>query len=238
MKRGPANLECEIKLALSAQEYQRLQAALGDPVCEVLQDNLFLDTKERQLSAGRWALRLRREKHADETARLIFTVKGPATKLAGAVRRTEIESQADNSLWQRARAGDLPPELIEGAVGEFLRRELDLRHSLAPVLLFSNQRTTFQQTLDGTSRLVELDRTQYPTGEIDHELELELELDPTESSSEAMAALEIHATYVALARVLAAHGIETKRSVGGKFSRGLRYGAGDDQGGTGPYQPQ
>jgi len=83
---------------------------------------------------------------------------------------------------------------------------------------------------------VELDRTQYPTGEIDHELELEL--DPTASSSEAMATLEIHATYVALARVLADHGIDAKRSVGGKFSRGLRYGAGDDQGGTGPYQPQ
>jgi inorganic triphosphatase YgiF len=223
--RTSPNLECEIKLALSADQYHRLRDALGGPISEVRQHNLFLDTGDRQLSAGRWALRLRLEELTDETSRLIVTLKGPATKRAGAVQRTEIEGPADDTLWKCALAGDLHPEAIKGAPGEFLRRDLALRGTLGPVLRFSNHRTTFGVTLDGSDRLVELDRTQYATGEIDHELELELE--PTESLSDTMATLEIHAAYVSLSDLLTTHGIEATRSVSGKFSRGLHYAARD-----------
>ncbi len=227
MTKTPANLECEIKLTLSAEQYRRLHSDLPHQISEVSQHNLFLDTEDRQLSARRWTLRLRREERPDESARLIVTVKGPTTKIAGAVRRTEVEAAADDSLWQRAREGSLRPELIEGTVGEFLRQELDLHSSVVPGLEFTNRRTTFELLLDGVSHRVELDRTQYATGEIDHELELELALEPgpVDPLGDAMATLKIHSVFVLLTKVLATHGIEAKRSAAGKYSRGLRYAA-------------
>lgn len=218
---NPANQECEVKLTLDPPAYLRLLSALEDRVDEVTQRNLFLDTPDRQLSALRWALRLRREDRTDEPTRLIVTVKGPATRVAGAVQRTEVEGPAELALWQRARSGGLHLEDITAPPRDQLRRSLDPHAPLVPVLDFENHRTTFRLELGGEERLVELDRTQYPTGEIDHELELEIHAPQSRAPAEAM--LEIHAVSRALEALLHRHGIQAVPSETGKYSRALRY---------------
>jgi inorganic triphosphatase YgiF len=218
-------VECELKLALAPDDYLRLRDSLPGRLGEVTQRNLFLDTADGQLAAGRWALRVRRERSAGEPPRVIVAVKGPAARVAGALRRVELEADADDSLWQRALAGSLAADAIDGPPGDFLRRELSLRPPLPPVLEFTNLRTTFGLDLAGAPRLLELDRTQFATGEVDHELELELklELELEIALSEAELVLEVKAVSAALEALLADHGVRATPSAGGKYSRALRY---------------
>lgn len=217
----PAGVECELKLALTAADYERLRGALPGRTGEVKQHNLFWDSSEGRLAAERWALRLRRESDADRPARVIFTVKGPATRVGGSVRRTELEADADEEVWQRALAGELATEDIGGAPGAFLRQQLSLCGPLRRVLDFNNLRTRFAMDLAGAPRLLELDRTDFATGERDHELELELAPDGIGSSAELL--LEVKAVWAALEGLLADHGVRATPSPGGKFSRALRY---------------
>ncbi len=221
MTAAPQSQELEIKLWLSAEQYDQLLQTLPDKVSEAVQRNLFLDTDDGQLSTGRWALRLRLEQRAGAPPQMIVALKGPARQLGNAVHRTEIEATADPSLWQRALANGLSADAIPGAPGDYLRQELALNTALNPVLQFENHRSTIRLSLDGESHLVELDRTLFSTGEIDHELELELT--GVEALTEAQAALEVHVTSAALQGWLAGHGIAAKPSAGGKYSRARRY---------------
>lgn len=214
-------VECELKLALTPADYERLRDALPGRRGDVEQRNLFLDTAEGRLAADHWALRVRRESGGGDPTRVIVAVKGPVTRVAGAVHRTELETDADDALWHLALAGSLSSDAIGGPPGDFLRRELSLRAPLRRVLEFTNLRTTFGLDLAGAPRLLELDRTDFATGERDHELELELA--PTDVLSEAETLLEVKAVWADLEALLAEHGVGAKPSAGGKLSRALRY---------------
>lgn len=218
---GGAGQECELKLSLTATDYERLRTTLPGRRGEIKQHNSFWDTAEGRLASEHWALRLRRESGASQPARVIVTVKGPTTRVAGARHRTELQIDVDDSLWQRGLANTLRVEDIDGPPGEYLREELELRGPLCPVLEFTNLRTIFVVELAGAPRELELDRTDFATGERDHELELELAAGGDLSPAEMV--LEVKAVWADLETLLAKQGISAIHSPSGKLSRALHY---------------
>jgi len=222
-------VELELKVSLTPAGYERLRSSLPGRRDDVEQRNLFLDTVDARLAASRWALRLRRQTVGGDPTQVIVTVKGPTTRVAGAVRRTELETDADDALWQAALAGSLSSDEVGGPPGDFLRRELGPRAPLRRVLEFTNHRTTFGLDLAGAPRRLELDRTDYATGERDHELEVEVEPDLASSGAvaEAKALLEVKAVWADLEALLAGLGVGVRPSPGGKLSRGMRYAGRD-----------
>jgi uncharacterized protein YjbK len=161
------HLEIELKWRLDADGHARLAShlsgLLGTPrVLE--QDNRFFDSPDRRLRQAALNLRLRRENDA-----LLMTCKGRGGVTAdGEHRHTEWELWLDPSAWEAIAAGhaprDLPlPEVVRSALGD------------APLCAlggFTNQRLEFHHHDEPTALLC-LDRTHFPGGRTDHELEIE-----------------------------------------------------------------
>lgn len=215
--------ELEIKIALPDEStYERLAGRLAPPRAAVDQQNIFLDTPDRHLGARGWALRIRREDDADHLgARLLITAKGPSRNLAGAVDRPEIEAEAPIALWDAVQAPEIPCASLASLPLEHLQNTLGLTGNLVPILAFANRRTTFELPLGGRRRPLSLDRTSYPTGEVDFEIEVELEVPA--NAPPALAALDVKAVEADLRRLLGEAGIEPLPPRPGKFARGLAY---------------
>jgi uncharacterized protein YjbK len=162
------HLEIELKWALDAEAHaalaERLTQALG--AARLLeQDNRFFDTSDRRLRRAALNLRLRREND-----RVLMTCKGRGGIGAdGEHRHSEWEEWLDATQWEvisrgQVDAGDLPlPPPIRDALGD---------GALESLGGFANRRLEFHQHESPTVLLC-LDRTAFPGGRIDHELEIE-----------------------------------------------------------------
>lgn len=219
----PEWIETELKLGLNGEEaWQRLRTRLG-PGRVVSQANHFLDRPEGSFRRARIGIRLRAQ-NGDRT----LTVKGDSAPSETALtRRIELESAVDGAAFDRAlREGlDLVPWIegwrdrvgAEPEIRDFLGRVEGLAAD-APLHcfgFFENRRESWPLTLDTRSGPIqlelELDRTEFPGGRVDFELEVELEVElEAEEAKERDGAVGMTETQRALTHWLEAElGIQT-----------------------------
>jgi uncharacterized protein YjbK len=163
-------VENEIKLDLQSEDnYRKLIDCFAEVESEDRLDNYFFDTDDRALSKSGWALRIRRERGG---ARI--TAKGAAqTNSGGLTARPEIETPLpDDDLAALIETGleisRLPAE-IGGHLGEIIARK-----SLEVIATFTTWRTSARHRTGDLELKFEIDRTVFPGGTTDYELEVEL----------------------------------------------------------------
>ena len=195
--------ETEIKLGLPDESAWRWVRERIAPVRVVRQTNHYFDTADRALSAARIGVRLR---VAD--GRLRLTVKGAAEGAEDAVLTRRAELERDRPL------DDLPTSLNHGLVLDedlahwrrsmadttALNRFLDRltgaisADPLRTIGAFDNERSIGSLRLvDATGEItiaVELDRTRFPGGRVDFELEVETSSEDGGRLERTRAALE------------------------------------------------
>jgi len=169
--------ESEIKVTLTAQEAERLRARLGKPVRILFQVSHFFETPQDHLARKEIALRLREESQPDESkTQHLLTVKEAGVRAGALMVRPEYESHLDRTLWSELISGqrkfgdvDLPPiQRLREVLGE-----LDIL-DIEDLGQISNTREVFDFADDGMTMELLLDRTEYPNGTIDIELESEM----------------------------------------------------------------
>ncbi len=187
---SPTASELEIKLRVSSEEdfalLGRVLPALGDvlAVQPTEQLNHFFDTSDWALQRHACTLRLR-----EEAGVFTVTAKGPAEAGTDATltRRAEEEVAIDAARARQILAGKLSPldalQLRHGGVSTTLTTVLARTLGQRPLFhvgSFRNQRRRLEPvevpTHGGGSIPVqfEMDRTEFPHGRIDHEIEVEL----------------------------------------------------------------
>lgn len=176
--------EVEIKRLIAGdEEAVALIAALGSPVrAQRRQVNHLFDTDDRRLRRSRYVVRLRTE---DDAAYL--TAKGPGRRVGGdTVSRVEAEAAVDPGDVDELLAGRLEPlcvlrRSLPGHAYADLWRGLDAARACRPLRAagsFENLRRVVDVTLpSGVELEVEIDRTQFPGGRVDSEIEIELPCD-------------------------------------------------------------
>jgi hypothetical protein len=196
--------EREFKYRIPDEErFQALVKRLGGAGARpVTQRNHFFDTRRASLRAHEFALRLR-----EEDGRCTLTLKGPARgPVAAVTAREEVERAVGAAEAHAIRAGARDPlEALgrAGGDGPLHARALAFLggQQLVAQGSFENERTRIgPSALPGVTSLLlfELDRTRFPDGRVD--FELEVEIGPEEDSTRVAAALE------ALLRILDACG--------------------------------
>jgi uncharacterized protein YjbK len=169
--------ERELKLSLTAEEAERLQRHLGGPLRVLLQRNHYLDTPDERLRSRRIGLRLREETLLTDPPappRYLLTAKGPSRREEAIRDRPEIEVS-----------------LTAAAAGDILRAGIDpARSGLAPLRWAAREaagaRVAALGSIENLRRIyrlapgagqppleLELDRTTYPDGSLEYELEVE-----------------------------------------------------------------
>lgn len=193
-------IESEFKLLLSGEEdANRLIALLIGPAAQapapVGQLNEFYDTPDRAFGAGLRILRLR-----EEGGHFFLTAKGrlPGLDDAGALSRLGEEEVEIDEVWARAiHAAVLCPL---AALEESLDTESDLLQALRAsvgaahletVGCFRNERRKVGPiplgASDGELALCfEFDRTEFPGGRIDWEVEVEVQASQEERAEELL----------------------------------------------------
>ena len=182
--------ESEIKVSLARSEEERLRGRLselvGGPVQRLRQVNHYFETSEDHLARARLSLRVREEAEvgseagSPEDPRFLLTVKEAGLRAGALMVRPELESEIDRPAWDALREGrmhfaelDLPPirRLREAVQG--VGAELD-GLDLAPLGTAENVRDVFRLERESLAMEILLDRTRYPDGSEDLELECEL----------------------------------------------------------------
>jgi uncharacterized protein YjbK len=144
-----------------------------------IQENHFFDTPQGALRRGGYALRLR-----FEGARRVLTAKGAATSADVLRQRPEDEADIDAVEAERILSGALAPlERLRLALAPTTSALVDaIEHTagesaLAHVGSFRNvRRYVGPVDVAGVDVTFEMDRTEFPGGRIDHEVEVEVEL--------------------------------------------------------------
>lgn len=176
-----AQREIEVKrLLVGERAGDRLLAALRAPVEPAKhQVNHFFDTADAALRRARCTLRLRFEDGAP-----ILTAKGPSLRVsADTAAKLEAEARIEPALAEAILLGraDLVTELrarvTDGAFAD-LWSDIERSRGGAPLRRlgsFENQRRTAIVPLpQGLTLRVEVDRTRFPDGGVDEEVEIEL----------------------------------------------------------------
>lgn len=204
--------EVELKLGLpTAAAYARLRDALdaaGRFRCALRQENLYLDGAGGELTGATISVRVRVERE-DRSRRTVLTVK------AGQVRRGAVMDRAE---WECELVLDVealradPSMLLAQDLGpvQALRRLSPETKALRLLGGINNERRVYRVPLrlppaEATppdraapfETIWELDRTEFPDGSIDHELEVELGGLPPGVRAE----LAVEAVQVELARL-------------------------------------
>jgi uncharacterized protein YjbK len=173
--------EVEIKrLFADDAAAERFIAALGAPVrAEKRQVNNIFDTDDGRLARSHYLLRLR-----TEGASAFLTAKGPGRALsATTASRMEAETAVQIDLVDDLLAGAVEPLCVlharvpDDAYAE-LWRGLDEARACRVLRCagsFENLRRVFDVTLpSGLALTVEIDRTDFPGGRTDNEIEIEV----------------------------------------------------------------
>ncbi len=177
------SIEREFKLRIPSEAaLEALRTALGgEPSTPVLQVNHFFDTSARDLGRARIALRLR-----EEAGTVTLTLKGPTHVERDALAsRAELELDLDATTARAVLSGTRSPLDVLGssahAQSELVGRAAALSAGapLARLGCFENERqrvgpVSFPPGSKGPPLVFELDRTHFPGGGLERELELEL----------------------------------------------------------------
>ena len=177
-----AAIEREFKLRIPSEDaLARLCAELGGAAAApVLQVNHFFDTPGRDLGRARLALRLREEAGAAALA-----LKGPALERRGALTsRTELELALDPERARAILAGTRSPlDALRASAHAATQLVQQAASAVGAARLqrlgaFENERQRVGPVAFAGARALvfELDRTRFPGGAV--ELELEVELGP------------------------------------------------------------
>ena len=163
--------EIEIKLDLQNEDnYLKLIDCFDAGGKSVRQSNYFFDTGSNALLKLGWACRIRIE----DDKRAFLTLKGSRKKSEGGPAvRTEIEEKMDlikagESIEHGFDISDLTDELRR--IPEIAIEDEKLFKKLS----FENHRTSISYILADKSINLEVDRTIFPDGSIDYEVEIEL----------------------------------------------------------------
>lgn len=163
--------EKEIKLDLSNEEnYLKLLDFFQGSKHERQLENHFFDTEDWALSRSGWALRLREEENS-----ATITAKGTADKgIEKLTVRPEIEQNIPAEVIpvlvkQGIYLSDLPASLAKILEDRIAGKRLTER------LSFTTYRTVARYETDDTGFVFEIDRTLFPDGSVDYELEVELD---------------------------------------------------------------
>jgi CYTH domain-containing protein len=179
----PPHVEREFKLHIPSEAaLQSLLAQLGvQPPAPVLQTNHFFDTAARDLGAARLGLRLREERE-----RFTLTLKGALLDATSTLAsRPEEELELPPAVARSILAGRRSPLAALAAsplAGTALVEQA--KHLVGPRLLvhlgaFENERLRVGPLAlpagePGPPLVLEFDRTRFPGGVVDRELEVEL----------------------------------------------------------------
>ncbi len=197
---SPGPHEVELKLRLSDESaWRRVRAELADPRAE-WQENVFFDRPDRHLTVQKIAVRLRR---AESGCRLTVKTDPAPPGQSALTRRVELEVAIQATLFESACRSvlDLSPWISRwrvenrnrGGTNPEIETALDsLARStsggLRPMGTFRNERTRGHLTVGDGSELreweIELDRTLFPGGRTDYELELELPANTSDATAE------------------------------------------------------
>lgn len=181
-------IEREFKLRIPSEAaLAELRARLGGPVAPpVLQVNHFFDTEGRALGRARIALRLRSEITPNAGTTFLLALKGPLLgEPSSLAARPEEELVLTESVARELLSGARSPleilrasSLSEGALVR-LACALAGKEPLRRLGSFENERTRvgplrFPPGSSGPPLVFELDRTRFPDGSLERELEVEL----------------------------------------------------------------
>lgn len=213
-------MEIELKIGLASEaDRAKLLKRFGPPERTVSQRNLFLDGENGELREAKIALRVRRERDYPAAGppvdRVILALKGMAGGDGVLFKREEIESPLGLGVEEILRS---PTRLLMMAPRPILalKERLPSLTTLKPIGVFDNDRAALRVPLVIGGReidtLWEVDRSVFPGGKVECELEIELE-----DESDAAAIAE------AVTRMLAAAGVETRPEPRGKYERFLAY---------------
>lgn len=156
--------EQELKFRLRGEsDWARLQEVLGPPAQRLEQVNTYLDTPDRAVAGGRGMVRLR-----SENGERVLTFKRGVRVEGGYFEAREVEVPLGEAEWERARAGDL--EALEALEPLRALRDSGVRGPLAPSGEVRNLRQRFPLP---SGEVLELDRTLFPNGREDFEIEVE-----------------------------------------------------------------
>jgi len=162
--------EIEIKLDLANQDnYRRLIDNLGICQNEFHQENIFIDTIDKDFKSAEKTVRIRRE---NDTVTL--TIKGKSvSRQNGLAIRPEINIKTDISIYNAAQNNTLSvTNLPRDILNQF--GELESKKPLVIIVAFENNRRQYSFDTEIGSLLLVVDATEYPDGSIEYELELEL----------------------------------------------------------------
>lgn len=167
-------IETELKLMLASEaSFWELHRALSAWVVpsRVEQTNVYFDTPDRELRRRRWMVRVRREDREDGAHFEVTAKDRVLTEEDALVSRERTDAitaeQARALLGMELSLTDLPTELSQSLADA-------LGAPLYPVGAITNRRDSFTLP-DGY--VIELDRTTFPDGGVDHEIEIELRSD-------------------------------------------------------------
>jgi uncharacterized protein YjbK len=169
--------ESEIKVILTEEEAGRLREHLGAPARTVHQISYFFETPQDHFASKEIALRLREEHQpGDSKQQLLLTVKEAGVRAGALVVRPEYECHLDRTLWDGLLSGarkfhevDLPPiRRLKAVLGKLEYLEIEKLGQIA------NTREIYDYAGDGMALELLLDRTVYPNGSFDTELESEM----------------------------------------------------------------
>ncbi len=162
--------EIELKFDLQSMEnHSRLLEFLGRATSPALQENLFFDTPDRSLEKAGWAFRVRLEEQ-----RAFITLKGRRSESPeGLAVRTEIESPLPLELALQFKTKGISIENLPEKIADQLHR-IAVTEPLTLRLGFRNHRLAVPYPAGECELILEIDRTEFPDGSVDYELEVEI----------------------------------------------------------------
>jgi uncharacterized protein YjbK len=189
---SPDQQESEIKVILTDEDVTRLRARLGSPRRTLRQISHFFETPQDHLAKAKMSLRVREECDlASGDEQILLTVKGMGVRAGALMVRPEIESQLDPKDWSGLRDKnmhfadiDLPPvKKLSDTLGDLRSLSIDCMGHI------ENEREVFDFSADDLDLELLLDRTSYPDGTAEFELESELAQSMAGHAARALRAL-------------------------------------------------